>query len=75
MLLLYLYYWAAKGQRWLKQELRCEASLGTYHRAKEIASELLLLAGSTCGHKLQYWYTNTRSPHQDCSCMYLCDNF
>lgn len=75
LLLSYLYSWAEKNQRCVWNELWCMASPGTYHRAKEIASESLLLAGSTCGHKLQYWCTSTHSPHQDCSCMYLCDNF
>lgn len=53
----------------------CEASPGTYHREREIASVSLLPAGSTCGHKLQYWYTNIHSPRQDCSYMYLYDSF
>lgn len=55
--------------------LWCEASPGTYRREREIASVSLLPAGSTCGHKLQYWYTNIHSPHQDCSYMYLYDSF
>lgn len=55
--------------------LWCEASPGTYHREREIASVSLLLAGSTCGHKLQYWYTNIHSLRQDCSYMCLYDSF